>query len=136
LSHRHQQIESTLKRAVQQVLAAGLSDPRAEGALITVTELTLGSDLKIATIKLSVMPESKEKLTMHALKHAASHIRHQVSELVALKLMPQLAFELDYGLKKQGAVLDALAKVAAEREARAAANPAEPENNAGEATNP
>lgn len=127
--HRHQQLESTLKRAVQNVLAQGLSDPRADGTMLTVTELTLGSDLKIATIKVSVFPEAKEKLAMHALRHAAPHIRHAASELVALKQMPQITFEIDSSIKKQGAVLDALAKVAAEREARGPS----PENNPPEA---
>ena len=136
MSHRHQQIEATLKRAVQQVLARGLSDPRADGAMITVTELSLGSDLKIATIKVSIFPENREKLAMHALRHAAPHIRHQTSEQVALKQMPQLAFEVDVGLKKQGAVLDALAKVDAERRAREAAADGRDGNNPTEATTP
>lgn len=118
MSHRHRQIESTLKQALQRVLARGLSDPRADGAMVTVTELSLGSDLKTATIKVSVLPRAREKLAMHALRHAAAHIRRQASELVALKQMPQLAFVVDEGLKKQGEVLDALAKVEAERRAR------------------
>jgi ribosome-binding factor A len=143
LSHRHQQIEATLKRAVQQVLAQGLSDPRADGCMITVTELSLGSDLKIASIKLSIYPEAKEKLAMHAIRHAAAHLRRQASDLVSFKQMPQLAFEVDHGIKKQGEILDALAKVAAEREARggppsppAPASPDEAGNNPPEAGNP
>jgi ribosome-binding factor A len=123
LSHRHQQIESTLKRAVQQVLAQGLSDPRAEGAMITLTELSLGADLKIATIKVSIYPEARESLAMHAIRHAAAHIRRQASNLVSFKQMPQFVFEVDHGIKKQGEVLDALAKVAAEREARGGSAP-------------
>lgn len=136
MSHRHQQIESTLKRAVQQVLARGLSDPRADGAMITVTELSLGSDLKIATIKVSIFPEDREKLAMHALRHAAAHVRRQASELVALKKTPQLNFELDIGLKKQGEVLDALAKVEAERRAREGAGAPGKGNNPAEASPP
>ncbi len=117
--HRHQQLESTLKRAVQQVLAGGLADPRADGAMLTVTQLRLGDDLKIATIQVSIYPESRENLAFHALRHAAPHVRHAASELVSLKQMPQLVFEIDQGTKRQGEVLDALARVAAEREARA-----------------
>lgn len=119
MSHRHEQLESTLKRAVQQVLAQGLADPRADGAMITVTGLKLGPDLKIATIQVSIYPEAREKLAYHALRHAAPHVRHQVSDEVAMKQMPQLVFELDPSIKKTSAVLDALAKVAAERQAKA-----------------
>lgn len=119
--HRREQLESTLKRAVQRVLAEGLNDPRADGAMLTVTGLRLGDDLKIATITVSVYPVDREKLAMHALRHAAAHVRHAASELVSLKQMPQMVFEVDQGLKAQGQVLDALARVAAEREARARA---------------
>lgn len=119
MSHRHKQVESTLKRAVQQALAGGLSDPRTDGCMITVTGLKLGDDLKIATIQVSVYPEGREKLALHALRHAAPHLRHEASELVALKQMPQFVFELDTALKKQIEVLDALSKVEAERRARA-----------------
>lgn len=119
MSHRHEQLESTLKRAVQRVLARGLADPRAHGAMITVTGLRLGADLRIAKVQVSIYPEAKEKLAFHALRHAAAHIRHQVSDEVAMKQTPQIAFELDPSIKKTSAVLEALAKVAAERNARA-----------------
>ncbi len=136
MSHRHQQIEATLKRAVQHVLARGLSDPRADGAMITVTELSLGSDLKIATIKVSIFPEEREKLAMYALRHAAAHIRRQTSEEVALKQMPQLTFVVDAGLKKQGEVLEALARVEAERRARDGADTQNTGNDPSEAPPP
>lgn len=136
MSHRHQQIEATLKRAVQQVLARGLSDPRADGAMITVTELKLGPDLKIATILVSVYPDAKEKLTMHAVRHAAAHLRRAAGELVEMKQLPQFEFEVDHALKRTGAVLEALAKVSAEREARGIKNPSEPTPDPDAANNP
>jgi len=114
LSHRHEQIESTIKRAVQQVLARGLQDPRADGGMITVTSLSVSQDLKVATVRVSVYPEAKQKLVMHAVKHAAAHLRHQVAEVIAMKQVPQFIFEYDGSLKKHVEVLDALRKVTEE----------------------
>lgn len=116
MSHRHAQLESTLKRAVQQVMARGLQDPRTNGAMITVTGLTISPDLKNATVLVSVFPEEKRKLAMHAVRHAGAHIRHEASELVAMKSIPQMVFELDTGLGKQLEVLTALRKVREEQE--------------------
>lgn len=115
MSHRHQQLESTLKRAVQQVLARGLQDPRANGAMITVTGLTIARDLKNSTVLVSIYPEERQKLAMHAIKHATAHIRHEVSELVAMRAVPEIVFELDTELKKQAQILIALRKVEEER---------------------
>jgi ribosome-binding factor A len=123
VSHRHEQLEATLKRAVQQVVARGLQDPRAEGTMITVTGLTISRDLKNSTVLVTIYPEERQKLAMHAIRHATSHIRHEASELVAMKQMPQMVFELDAALKQQTKVLDALRKVEQERQRRTAENP-------------
>ena len=117
MSYRREQIESTILRAVRQVLARGLADPRA-GGMITVTAVELTGDLKTANVMISVYPEAKQDLTMHALHDAAAHIRHEAGELVALKQMPQVAFKLDLTLKRQAEVVRALSKAAADRETR------------------
>lgn len=117
MSTRQKQIASTLQRAAEQVLARGLADPRVRG-LITVTGVEVAPDRKRATILVSVLPEDAEDLTMHGLRHAARHVRHHISELVAVHPMPELEFRLDKSVKKQAAVLEALAKVRAEREAK------------------
>lgn len=122
-SHRIEQLQSTLRRALQQVLARGLNDPRARG-MITVTGLTLSQDLREATVLVSVFPHEHESLTMHAVRHAARHIRRQAGELVAMEKVPELHFKLDVSLRKQAEVLDALALVERERE-RARAGGAE-----------
>ncbi len=118
MSHRREQVASTILRALQQVLSAagpGLADPRADGAMITVTDVSISPDLKQAGVRVSVLPNTKEKLVMHALKHAAAHLRRQCGDLVEIKQMPTLTFELDKTLRQHAEVLGAFAKVAEER---------------------
>jgi ribosome-binding factor A len=112
---RTERVASTLRDAVQQVLAKGLSDPRARG-LITITRVTVSPDLKNAEILVSILPDKHQDLTMHALRHAARHIRRQAGELMALHTLPELVFKTDDQLKQQAAVYQALAKVREERE--------------------
>jgi ribosome-binding factor A len=118
MTRRAEQIASTLRDAVQQVIDRGLSDPRVSG-LITVTSLRVTDDLKSAIITVSVLPESRQELTLHGLKAAARHIRHHAGEHVEIKQMPELIFKLDSSLKKQAQVFDAIHKAVAEREQRA-----------------
>jgi ribosome-binding factor A len=115
MSHRKEQVASTLHRAVQEVIARGLNDPRIRG-LITVTEVHVPPDLKTATVKISVFPEERQDLTLKGVQDAARHIRHEVGELVALKQIPELHFKLDVSLKRQAKAMEAIAKAVSERE--------------------
>jgi len=115
--HRREQVASVLRRAIQQRLLRGLADPRVTGA-ITVTEVKVAGDLKTATVFVSVTPEEDQELTMHGLRSAAKHIRHEISERVTLPHTPFLNFKLDKSLKTQSKVLDLIARGVAEIDER------------------
>ena len=106
---RTQQVAGEVRRAVQEVISKGLSDPRVRG-MITVTEVTLSDDLRTATLMVSVMPEEHEQLTMHGLRAASRYIRREAGELVAMARLPELVFKGDKRFKRQASVLDAIAK--------------------------
>ncbi len=117
MSRRGQQLGSVLHRATQSVINAGLSDPRLD-AMITVTKVRVTDDKRTAVIHVSVVPEKRQHLALRGLADAARHVRRRVAELVSIHRMPEFVFKLDTSLKKQAAVLDALAQVEAERCAR------------------
>jgi ribosome-binding factor A len=103
MSSHVEQVASVLKKAVQDILSRGLSDPRVRG-LISVTQVKLSPDYAEAQVWVSVLPDQHAKLSIKGLQHAASHIRSQVSKSVALRRMPRLSFHLDDSLKKQAQV--------------------------------
>ena len=118
---------ATLRTAVQEVLTRGLSDPRLDHCMVTVTEVDLSPDGRNATIKISVIPEKYQTRAIAAIQHASAHIRRHAGDRLSIKLMPQLSFVLDISLKKQAAVMDAISKVVTEREQTAPPAPdAEP----------
>lgn len=123
MSRRIEQVESTLQRAIQQAIARGLHDPRA-GGLITVTGVKVTPDLKSAFIMVSVLPEEKQELTMHALRHAAKHLRRRVGDIIDMADLPEFVFRTDATTKEQGRLLDAFSRIQQEREA--AESPAKP----------
>ncbi len=109
MSHHLEKTQATLARAVQQVISQGLHDPRASG-LISVTKIDLAPDMANALVFVSIFPEDRQELSMHALRHAAKHIRHKAAELIEIRRMPALEFRLDRSLKHQAEVYQALAK--------------------------
>jgi ribosome-binding factor A len=138
MTFRKQQIESTLKRAVSQVLSRGLSDPRIAG-LVSVTRLEVSPDLHDAYVYVSVIPDKYQKRTLAGLRHASPFIHSLVFKAVDLKGVPRLDFRLDTQIKKEAAVLGAIRRAMANEteaaEARAASgdNPgdAQPAGGAG-----
>jgi ribosome-binding factor A len=107
MSHRLEQIESTLKRAIAQVLQRDLADPRVEG-LISITELDVSPDLAQAKVMVSILPQEKQAKVVKGLQHAAGHIQKLTRKRVALKSVPRLEFRLDEGLKRQASVQRAI----------------------------
>jgi ribosome-binding factor A len=107
MSQHSNQIESVLRRAVQDVLMRGLNDPRVRG-LISVTKVELSSDYADATIWCSVLPEEHGPLSIRGIESAAKWIRREAAEKVRLRRMPRLRFKLDGTLKKQAEVIAAI----------------------------
>ena len=107
MSQHSNQIESVLRRAVQDVLMRGLNDPRVRG-LISVTKVEVSSDYADATIWCSVLPEEHGPLSIRGIESAANWIRREAAEKVRLRRMPRLRFKLDGTLKKQADVMAAI----------------------------
>ncbi len=82
--------------------------------MITVTRVKVTDDMQTAVFSVSVLPEKKQKLAWYALRDASRHVRRQAAELVSIHRVPEFVFKLDTSLKKQAAVLEAIAKAKAE----------------------
>jgi len=100
MSHRTEQITSTIQRAVQTVISRGLNDPRVRG-LVSVTKVVVDDDLAKATVFISVMPAERGELTMHGLRAATKRIRRDVGGVIRLRRVPRLSFRLDDSIKRQ-----------------------------------
>ncbi len=118
MTQRTEQVASTLKRAVQEVLSRGLADPRVQG-LITVTRVDVSGDLANATVYCTVSPQKHEELSLHGLQSASRWVRREVADKVRFRRMPQFRFRIDEQLLKQQEVLASIAEANREDERRA-----------------
>lgn len=109
MSHRKEQVESTLQRAVSEVLTRRISDPRIEG-LVSIIRVRVSDDFKHADVFVTVLPDKYEKRTLAGLRAAVGHIQTHVAKAVAMRTVPRLAFQIDEARKKEEQVFDAIAK--------------------------
>ncbi len=110
MSHRKQQLESSLQRTIGMIIAEGLSDPRISG-MVSVTEVRVSPDMREASVGISVLPVEKQELSVHGLRSAAGHIQSEVRQRLRARNVPHLHFHVDPSLKKQAQILGALAEV-------------------------
>jgi ribosome-binding factor A len=81
-------------REVISVSVAGLKDPRI--GFVTVTDVRTSSDLRHATVFVSVLgSERRRERTLAALQSARGVLQGQVNRELRLKRTPQLVFEYD-----------------------------------------
>lgn len=95
-SQRQLRVGELVRHAVAQVLERGeIHDPEIAGKSITVTEVRMSPDLKVATAY--VMPLGGEDVAVvaEALVRAAPYVRRRLGDGVALKFLPEIRFVVD-----------------------------------------
>ncbi len=96
-----------MHRAVQDVFTRGLNDPRIRG-MITVSEVEISSDLREATVHISILPAEFQAGTMQGLIAATMRIQHLVNDKVDMRRPPHIKLRLDERIKKQAELLGAI----------------------------
>ena len=98
MSHRKQQVESSLRRAVATVLSQQMSDPRITG-MISVTRVEVSPDLTHARVHVGVLGDERERRkSLEALERAAGFVRHELARRRRIRQVPEIDFRYDKGL--------------------------------------
>jgi ribosome-binding factor A len=95
-SQRQLRVGELVRHAVADVLSAGgVHDPALEGHIVTVPEVRMSPDLKLATVY--VMPLGGRGLedVVAALDRNKKFLRGEVAHRVNLKFAPDLRFRVD-----------------------------------------
>jgi len=70
-------------------------------SLITVTSATVSPDLKRATVFITVLPESQEKIALGFAKRQRREMREHLKKHMNTKVVPFLEVEIDRGEKNR-----------------------------------
>jgi len=99
MSIRTERVASLLKEELGAILVRDYRDP--SYGFITVTDVSITRDLRIAKIYFSIMgnPEVQKK-TMAMLEHERSHLRGLLGSRLRLRLVPELLFYQDTTLDR------------------------------------
>jgi len=95
-SQRALRVGELIRHALAEMLARGdVHDPVLEGHLITIPEVRMTGDLRLATIFVVPLGGRDVKEVLDALEHNKRFIRGELSHRVNLKFAPDIRFRAD-----------------------------------------
>src|SRR5881275_787166 len=95
-SQRQLRVGELVRHAVADILAQGsVHDPDLEGHIITVPEVRMSPDLKLATIYVMPLGGRDTETVIAALERNKKFLRGEVARRVNLKFAPDVRFRVD-----------------------------------------
>ncbi len=106
MAHRIDKIEHLIKEEVSMIFLYKLQDPAL--GLLTVTNVKVSPDLKIAKIYISVFEKEKREAVLEKIREKTGFIRTELAHRIRIKFTPELKFfiddTLDYVEKIEGLI--------------------------------
>jgi ribosome-binding factor A len=95
-SQRQLRVGETVRHAIAEILAQGdVHDPDLEGHIITVPEVRMSPDLKLATIYVMPLGGRDTGVVIEALNRNKKFLRGEIAHRVNLKFSPEIRFRID-----------------------------------------
>jgi len=95
-SQRQLRVGEVIRRSLAEVLARGdVHDPDLSRVPITVSEIRMSTDLRVATAYVMPLGGQAQVETLAALRRNTAELRHLVTRGQTLKFAPELRFVLD-----------------------------------------
>jgi ribosome-binding factor A len=105
-SYRVDKVEQLIKEQISNIFLHKLSNMHL--GFLTVTNVKVSADLKIAKIYLSVLEKEKRHFVLDKLNYNVGQIRSELAHRIRIKFVPELKFfiddTLDYVEKIEGLI--------------------------------
>jgi ribosome-binding factor A len=93
MSHRIDKVEHLIKEEISLIFLHKLSN--LDLGFVTITNVRLSPDLKIAKIYLSVLEKEKRSFVLDKIEDKKGYIRTELAHRIRIKFIPELKFFLD-----------------------------------------
>jgi ribosome-binding factor A len=95
-SQRQLRVGELIRHEFADMLARGdVHDAVIEGRMITVPEVRLSADLRLATIYIMPLGGRDEQKVLDALERNSRYVRGEIARRVNLKFAPEIRFRID-----------------------------------------
>src|SRR3954462_11766049 len=95
-SQRQLRVGELIRHAMAEMLSRGeIHDPVIEGHMITIPEVAMTADLRLATIYVMPLGGRDAKPVLEALERNKKYLRGEIARRVNLKFAPDIRFRFD-----------------------------------------
>ena len=95
-SQRQLRVGELIRHALAEMLSRGdIHDPTIEAHMITVPEVRMTADLRLATVYVMPLGGKDEKEVVAALERNKKFLRGEIAHRVNLKFAPEIRFRID-----------------------------------------
>jgi len=95
-SQRQLRVGELIRHALAEMLSRGdIHDPTIEGHMITVPEVRMSPDLRLATVYVMPLGGKDEQEVVAALERNKKFLRGEIAHRVNLKFAPEIRFRAD-----------------------------------------
>ncbi len=109
-SHRLLRVRELLKREIGEAIRREI--PVDQAGLITVNDVQVAGDLRLATVYLGLLGNTEQQKNAAALlQRSRSHIQSLIAKSVVLKYVPHLRFVIDDSVARGNRVLDIIDEI-------------------------
>lgn len=106
MSHRIDKVEHLIKEEISLIFLHKLSNLNL--GFVTITNVRVSPDLKLAKIYLSVLEKEKRSIVLDKIEDKKGYIRTELAHRIRIKFIPELKFfiddTLDYVEKIEGLI--------------------------------
>jgi len=120
---RTKRFNQLVRQELSTLLLRRVRDPRLSA--VTITEVDLTADLRIARIYVSVLDEDQEarQEILHSLQGAAGFLRRELAQVLEVRHTPELIFHLDESARYGERIDQLLAQIHQENQRPSSAEP-------------
>jgi ribosome-binding factor A len=115
-SYRADKVEQLIKQQISNIFLQKLSDQQL--GFVTVTNVKVSPDLKIAKIYISVLEKEKRHFVLDKLEYNVGQIRTELANRIRIKFVPELKFFIDDTLDYVEKIEGLLSKIHKENDKR------------------
>ena len=119
VSQRQLRVGELIRHELADLLARGeVHDPVIEGHMITVPEVRVSADLRLATIYVMPLGGRDAKEVIDALERNSRYVRGEIARRVNLKFAPEIRFRIDERFEEAERIEKLLRTPAVQRDLR------------------
>ncbi len=116
MSRRTSRVSELLREEISDLIQRDLKDPRLDGTFVTITEVRVSPDFRVADVFVSHLGSSEERdAALAGLQSASPYLERELRRRLRMRRTPSLKFQFDPSIERGARLASTIADLARDR---------------------